>query len=940
MVMAEIGMLDPTGPMPLGRIHRYILLSVTIFCALVGYLSTYLFQRISKKDNNLRQRGRYLVTLQGYVGTTFVVLVFAYQSFKFQFPCVIVYWASNIGIITFILTFLARAWRLITRFDRNNAIYQTQFADPADLAALGTFPNNNQHPSIITPAAAATNSNVNLPTPLQHDTNINIGEQHKVFEVTRQTTEEIEELKRWYNRYRTVTDKQMLKLAIAYEVLVIIVGLYFQIKGNYDLGVNPIEYSCHTGIKFFMIYITVVVFMFFLSPFMIFQLRDLNDGFGIRNELVITSIVSVPCTIMYFVVPGFAPRFTLYFDKSTFMALIFIVSHVISTVIPLFKHYKANSHSCSYTSRFLQRRGQRNENTAPTVIGSRDISKNVGGVGYQGWSGPEDIPLDEQRNRATLQEDHLIGDQVLPITTPTPPQPVRQNNSTQGRHPARQGSAVDQLTDPVRKNSFGNLNMSMRNLVRNQQREGAFSFGRNNTLGDEINSKKTDWDEFVRVLEDRTFFKKISAFTVREFCAENTRFLYEVSRLEKRAIQYEHLRSLAMNTEEASQQPQQRQQGGGSGVNSTAQRTEIISHTDNTGTARQESNLSDNPPPRIKKIVSASSMSSTVPMLQRPMTSHDYDDSEPSSPLGSFSFSAFKRNGSSNQTLPNLEEDAVLESKPAVRFGAIPSLDAIATPTAASASFDPLPMPPTLLIQFEYIYKTFIVTGARLELNLSHDTLQDIHKKARRGEWRSGMFDAAIFEIQELLFRDVWPKFVTSSQGLNYNGRSGSNLQFTQARLKEVDMTSDRSSARGSSGRTSAYFPEQQSAGPSNSGSPIPMTSSLPRATPSKATIVSVGDTGMEGVNGVVGRSGSGTSTRSQGRDTFNEEPNQTGFKTWLKNTSRRGISAVKMNSDDIEEESIGIVEQSRKSMGNRRSDNSGFYSTSIQSSLAPVNRP
>ncbi|KAG0017301.1 hypothetical protein BGZ80_008425 [Entomortierella chlamydospora] len=676
---------------------------------------------------------------------------------------------------------------------------------------------------------------------------------------------------------------------------------------------------------------------------MIFQLRDLNDGFGIRNELVITSIVSVPSTILYFIVPGIAPRFSLYFDKSTFMVIIFAVSHIISTVIPLFKHYKANSHSCSYTSRFLQRRGQRNENTAPSVIGSRDISKNVGGVGYQGWSGPEDIPLDEQRNRATLQEDRFVGDQVLPITTPIPPQPVRQNNSTQGRHPSRQGSAVDQLTDPVRKNSFGNLNMSMKNLVRNQQREGVFSFGRNNTLGDEISSKKTDWDEFLRVLEDRTFFKKISAFTVREFCAENTRFLYEVSRLEKRAIQYEHLRSLAMNTDEASQQQQQQQQQqqrGDSGADSTAQRTEIISHTDNTDTAQQGSNSSDNPPPRIKKIISASSMSSTVPMLQRPMTSHDYDDSEPSSPLGSFSFSVFKRNGSSNQTLPNLEEDAVFESKPAVSFGAMPSLDVITTPTAASVSFDPLPMPPTLLIQFEYIYKTFIVTGARLELNLSHDTLQDIHRKARRGEWRSGMFDAAIFEIQELLFRDVWPKFVTSSQGLNYNGLPESDLQSTQARLKEVDLTSDRSSARvGGSGRTSAYFPEQQSAGPSNSGSPIPMTSSLSRATSSKATVVSVGDTGMEGINGVVGRSGSGTSARSQGHDTFNEEPNQTGFKTWLKNTSRRGISAVKMNSDDVEEESVGIVEQSRKSMGNRRSDNSGLYSTSIQSSLAPVNR-
>src|SRR5690606_20375307 len=43
-------------------------------------------------------------------------------------------------------------------------------------------------------------------------------------------------------------------------------------------------------------------------------------------------------------------------------------------------------------------------------------------------------------------------------------------------------------------------------------------------------------------------FKRISAFTVGEFCAENTRFLDEVQRLERRAKAYERLRDLATSS--------------------------------------------------------------------------------------------------------------------------------------------------------------------------------------------------------------------------------------------------------------------------------------------------------------------------------------------------------------------------------------------------------
>ncbi|KAG0329586.1 hypothetical protein BG000_012035 [Podila horticola] len=846
----------PADQIPLGMFRRVFLICLGTVLSSISIISTILFHQISKKDNNLRQRGRYLVTLQGYFSTLFLFVICFYQAYKCRIPCAILFWGAYLGLIPFVLVFTGRAWRLITRFDRNNAIYQSRFAEP-DL-------DTDLDPSLT----KGNPSSSNLST-LQSLSDSYL-EQEKAPQSSNPNIAPVVS-NAWYNRYRSVTDKQMLALAIILMLLSTAIGVAFQFTTP-GIAVTPeVNFMCHSGSEYIYPYAVAVIFLFVLSPFMVFQLRGINDGFGIRNELRSLSIFSAPCFICFFLLPAVAADFSRkVLDRTTWMALILIASHVRAIIVPLIRHFKAYPHQCAYTAWRRQRKID------------RETAKN------------------QAKGRATSEEDPTLPTH-MPAHVP--------------------GGDLDQLAMEElgpdyhkRRGSVTNINNTIKNLIRNQRKQG-FRVGAVSGQGSTIDTQKTDWDAFMRVLEDKQLFDRLSAFTVREFCAENTRFLYEVSRLERRAVQYEKLRDLSLTP---------------SGVSSTTeesvpQRTQL-SKSPSTSTTRSTlpplpAQFSNDTHHRIKKIVSASSVSSSAPMLRTRRSSLSYvDDSEPSSPMASSSISTFMRYGST-PALPDLEEGSTYKSDSKTKSAA--QLEIVGLPQGIT----PLPMPPTLLIQFEYIYKNFISLGGRLELNLSHDTVQALHRKARRADWHSGMFDGAIDEIQELLFRDVWPKFVTSSQGLRY------------ATADDPDRVEGGSNRSGGASRTSfvPYEQHQPSSQPqaqasSSRTTPSPSIHVLsPKSSMSAATSSRVAASLSDGVS--VERAGSGKARRE---DEFHEEPSKSGFRTWLSKKSRTGITAAALISrEGRNEESLGIIEQSRKSSADRRSDTSGLYSTSIQNSLA-----
>ncbi|GJJ72222.1 hypothetical protein EMPS_04579 [Entomortierella parvispora] len=1102
--------VDLNSPIPLGATRRTILITLAALLSSIGLISTLLFQQISKRDNNLRQRGRYLVTLQGLFSSLFLSLLLFYQAYKYRFPCIILYYGSYLGLVPYVMLLTGRGWRLISRVDRNHAIYLSRFAEPSDIAALqnsslptrrdrATFPpKERSNPSLINLASLRQRQGSDVQDPLD--------ESDRIFELTQRSAREIAQSKKWYNRYRTVTDRQMLGVAALFMALSIIVAISFQVHTP-GVSASPVIYVCHSGAEYFFPYGAIIFFLFVLSPIMVYQLKGIHDGFGIRKELIFISFFSAPCFICYFLIPAVAPDFTIrYVDRTTYMVLILVASHIPSIIMPLFRHFKNTPSNCPITSRAFKKKVPKE--TRSSV--SNSAVKEPGMDDYDWSNGGDKDKSDAPESRwtptatgaaAAAMAEEQEGESMVQsseIQFPPVPAPTVDKQEISGREQPQMTSSIT-IQDNLhphgsdrqhslpsyyqqrhgRKQSTSNMNMSLRNLLKNSKMTHFnLGFGQHQQQQDlaELDNRKGDWEAFMKVLEDQELFERLSAFTVGEFCAENTRFLYEVSRLEKRAVQYEHLRQLtAMPVGETQQQQEQQQQTESSslrhmyrtaGPHSSRQEKTVSTLTDHSTLSPLPTHFSSSfsrekhtnqgsddesgmDPHQVKKIVSLSSVNSTAPLLRPRRSSSSYfDESEPSSPLGSSSIqSTFIRYGSGSATaLPDLEEgggrgDSIALQKLDRSFSthhlstalttketAVSSTttlgdgyatastttttttthhykwldltDQTAAAAAAAKLLMPLPMPPTLLIQFEYVYKTFIQHGGRLELNLSYDTSLEIQRRAKLGDWRSGLFDSAIEEIQELLFRDVWPKFVSSPHGLyaalksaaatttraagtavSVGGTSGHSSPMTSAPIvigTGQTVTPQRTTASSTSesysqhpqiglgpatGRTSIYLSFEQQQPTASSLTP---KSSLSRATSQKvsptmgestragrASSIASSSTKAPGSLSSLGRAVS-NGTRSPPSSTKDdgfyeeEEPSRSGFKTWLTGGRRgfgsrgqhrgRGLGrndAQREAGEGPQEESLGIIAASRKSMvDRRRSDISGHYSGSIQNSM------
>ncbi|KAG0278480.1 hypothetical protein BGZ95_003897 [Linnemannia exigua] len=760
------------------------------------------------------------------------------------------------------------------------------------------FSSSRTSPSLLNLTSLKPSRQQSTLTRSQQD----VDQHDRVFELTHKSQQDIARSNKWYNRYKKASDRQMLVTGVTYMVISVIVDLIFQFTvqemKNTDAQCTP------SFLPYLFPYLTYFIFLFILSPTMIYQLNGINDGYGIRKELIWISLFSFPCIALFFGLPAIAKASEIYVDRVYFMAAILVAAHILSIILPLIRHFRANPYICPYRNRAEKvakgkggagtKPGERDQGHGrPVGTSSENISSEAGltppsaRLHWHNGSSGHLAPPPEVKYSQPSGRDHL---------------PLHTNHNSQ------------------QENNVGGFNLSLKSIIRNQQRN-RFGFG-SSSQDDTIRHIKTDWDEFIKALEDRRMFDYISAFTVAEFCAENTRFLYEVARLEKRAAQYERLRDLTSGSLDVVETV-----GSTTDTSTLEQLDEGAEKSASAGT--RDSTIGPLPTQfasahrlqmddgkssqRIKKIVSVSSVSSTMPMLgSRRSSSSLFDESEPSSPLGSSSHSTFRRYGGSSVALPDLEE-GINENQDAGSLSAPIHLDIIHIP---STPFATLPMPPTLLIQFEYVYNTFIATGSRLELNLSHETVQEIHQKAKKKDWTSGMFDGAIFEVQELLFRDVWPKFVSSSRGL-------------QAAAEECDHEqSDRLGATSAGSRTTVFLPfdhhqlSRQPTSPSPAHSIKSPKSSLSKATSTRSTAAPSNEPGLA-VSG-----GSSSENHATKSDAFLEESSRTGFKTWLDKKNRGGITAATLISREGDtEESLGIIEQSRRSMVNRRSDTSGLCS-------------
>ncbi|KAG0207290.1 hypothetical protein BGX28_001447 [Mortierella sp. GBA30] len=106
------GTLGPYGPL-LGMGHRYAYLAAAIVMGSITLSSTIITFILARTHNDLKQRGRYLVFWNGLSATGIIVVYLMLNAYVGDFPCFVLLWTSYLCIVPWLLTYLARAWRLV-----------------------------------------------------------------------------------------------------------------------------------------------------------------------------------------------------------------------------------------------------------------------------------------------------------------------------------------------------------------------------------------------------------------------------------------------------------------------------------------------------------------------------------------------------------------------------------------------------------------------------------------------------------------------------------------------------------------------------------------------------------------------------------------------------------------------------------------------------------
>ncbi|KAG0038766.1 hypothetical protein BGZ82_010922 [Podila clonocystis] len=102
----------PYGPIR-GLGHRYAYLAAAVVIGSFCLVSTITMFYLAGTHNDLKQRGRYLVFWNGLSATGIVTVYLLLNAYVGDFPCFILLWTSYLCIVPWLLTYLARGFRLV-----------------------------------------------------------------------------------------------------------------------------------------------------------------------------------------------------------------------------------------------------------------------------------------------------------------------------------------------------------------------------------------------------------------------------------------------------------------------------------------------------------------------------------------------------------------------------------------------------------------------------------------------------------------------------------------------------------------------------------------------------------------------------------------------------------------------------------------------------------
>ncbi|KAG0318548.1 hypothetical protein BGZ99_005604 [Dissophora globulifera] len=552
---------------------------------------------LAKTENDLKQRGRYLVLWNGLSATGVVTVYLMLNAFVGNFPCFILLWTAYLCIVPWLLTYLARGWRLVYIYNQqvdfgNINVQRNSVIDLHDPAGMLALPDRDagagatmasdkredlgrlqtdQIPRAIdvtgsTSATPVTSPPVALTTPLQpsraelfrdgssmsasaiptflrapktylnsvaplgiypftHGGNVVEGDgtHSMVFEAPQN-----EEKQRWsrYLPFNKATDSRLTVFLLGCMVFPFLLCLGMQFIKPSPVQINPTSYKCGEGPVFYPVYAIILGFLAIGCPLLTWKLWWIKDGFGIRNELLVTMMIGIPGFILYFISPYYLKRLdTGHWNHVNWLTLTIFLGHVNSVVLPLIQFFRRqrpkkrggssarSSNGNPFTSIFRWDSPKTELDVSAFEIGS-DLSSNR----YYSRSSSQVMSIGQQSEVDPYDPSLYDGD-LSPES-----------------HISDQFSIRDGKDNPsVPANLSTVTGQRLRGI------KGFWSRYGKDAEGNIISLARMDPRAFAYAIQDAEMLSELVKFSVTVFSAENTKFLQEYDGLRKQVREYYRL---------------------------------------------------------------------------------------------------------------------------------------------------------------------------------------------------------------------------------------------------------------------------------------------------------------------------------------------------------------------------------------------------------------
>ncbi|KAI8345091.1 hypothetical protein B0O80DRAFT_475695 [Mortierella sp. GBAus27b] len=151
-----------------------------------------------------------------------------------------------------------------------------------------------------------------------------------------------EQRRRWsrYLPFNKATDSRLAVFLMGCMIIPFLLCLGMQFVKPSPVQINPTSYKCGEGPVFYPIYAVMLGFLVIGCPILSWKLWWIKDGFGIRNELLITMIIGLPGFILYFISPFYLKKLDAgHWNHVNWLILTIFLSHFNSVVLPLIQFF-------------------------------------------------------------------------------------------------------------------------------------------------------------------------------------------------------------------------------------------------------------------------------------------------------------------------------------------------------------------------------------------------------------------------------------------------------------------------------------------------------------------------------------------------------------------------------------------------------------------------